>query len=178
MIKTAQFRSIRNQGFTLVELLVVIAIIAVLAAVVVLVVNPVELTKRSRDAVRLSDLASLQQAINVVVQDSTLTPLETYCTPPADAGTLPCTDTSNVGSRDTDGTGWVKVNLSGQTTISVPTLPVDPANGSTYKYTYWGNSTGYKLGVTLESQQQSSKMVNDGGSDNNLYETGTDLNLQ
>lgn len=175
MIKTAQFRSIRNQGFTLVELLVVIAIIAVLAAVVVLVVNPVELTKRSRDAVRLSDLASLQQAINVVVQDSTLSPLQTYCTPPAD--TEGCTDDSNAGSRETDGTGWVKVNLAGQTTINVPTLPVDPSNGSTYKYTYAGAATGYKLGATLESQQQNSKMVNDGGSDNNLYETGTDLSL-
>lgn len=177
MIKTAQFRKIRNQGFTLVELLVVIAIIAVLAAVVVLVVNPVELTKRSRDAVRLSDLASLQQAINVVVQDSTLTPLQTYCTPPADA-TPPCTGTStDNGGREIDGSGWVKVDLSGQTTINIPTLPIDPSNGATYKYSYFGNSTGYKLEATLESQQQSSKMVNDGGDDNSVYEVGTDLSL-
>lgn len=178
MIKTAQFRSIRNQGFTLVELLVVIAIIAVLAAVVVLVVNPVELTKRSRDAVRLSDLASLQQAINVVVQDSTLTPLQTYCTPPADTGTLPCTGvTTDSGGREINGSGWVKVDLSGQTTINIPTLPIDPSNGATYKYTYFGNSTGYKLEATLESQQQSSKMVNDGGDNNSVYEVGTDLSL-
>ena len=54
MIKTVQ----KNKGFTLVELLVVIAIVAILAAVVVLIINPLELTRRGRDAARLTDLSN------------------------------------------------------------------------------------------------------------------------
>ena len=121
-------------------------------------------------------MATLQQAINVVSQDSTLTPTQTYCTPPSDAA-LPCSGNSQTGTRSVDGTGWVKVNLSAQTTVNVPTLPIDPANTGNYKYTYKGNASGYKLLTVLESTQQSPKMANDGGIDNNSYEVGTNLSI-
>jgi prepilin-type N-terminal cleavage/methylation domain-containing protein len=52
--------AIRPTGFTLIELLVVIAIIAILAVVVVLTLNPVQLLAESRDANRVSDMATLQ----------------------------------------------------------------------------------------------------------------------
>ncbi|MDP3758194.1 MAG: prepilin-type N-terminal cleavage/methylation domain-containing protein, partial [Candidatus Daviesbacteria bacterium] len=111
-------------GFTLVELLVVIAIIAILAAVVVLIINPLEITRRGRDAARLSDLANLQGAINVAVQEATSSSAAILC-----AGTtVPCSGLSNTGTRVSDGTGWVKVNLSIQNSVSVPTLPIDPTN--------------------------------------------------
>ncbi|MBU0999767.1 prepilin-type N-terminal cleavage/methylation domain-containing protein, partial [Patescibacteria group bacterium] len=73
MKKSAQVhkKAASRKGFTLVELLVVIAIIAILAAVVVLIINPLELTRRGRDAARLTDLSNLQQAINVAVQEAT-----------------------------------------------------------------------------------------------------------
>ena len=60
-----------NKGFTLIELIVVIVIVAILATVIVLVVNPMELTKRSKDAVRMTDLANLQQVINIDLQEAT-----------------------------------------------------------------------------------------------------------
>jgi prepilin-type N-terminal cleavage/methylation domain-containing protein len=99
----------KNEGFTLVELLVVIAIVAILAAVVVLIVNPLELTRRGRDATRISDLANLQTAINVAVQEATTSGAAILCTPPASA---PCAGDSLAGTRASNGTGWVKVNLS------------------------------------------------------------------
>lgn len=174
--KTAQ----KKNGFTLVELLVVIAIIAVLAAVVVLIINPLELTRRSRDAARLTDLSSLQNAINVAVQEATNSGAAILCADPGDPA--PCGGTSNAagtGTRNSGGTGWVKVNLGAQKSVSVPTLPADPINDSTYHYTYETNSAGdkWEINAVLESQQYLGKMATDGGNNDNVYEVGSDLTI-
>lgn len=160
-------------GFTLVELLVVIAIIAILAAVVVLIINPLELTRRGRDAARLTDLANLQSAINVAVQEATGSASAILC----DGGATPCNGSSNIGTRNSDGTGWVKVNLSSQKSVSVPTLPVDPTNSTASHYTYCSDGNGWEIDTALESQQQSGKAGGDGGNDPLLYEVGSSLSL-
>jgi prepilin-type N-terminal cleavage/methylation domain-containing protein len=54
-----------RRGFTLIELLVVIAIIAILAVVVVLTLNPAQLLASGRDSSRISDMSSLNSAINL-----------------------------------------------------------------------------------------------------------------
>ncbi len=163
-----------NKGFTLVELLVVIAIVAILAAVVVLVINPLELTRRSRDAARLADLANIQQAINVAVQEATGSGTAgLLCV----GTTSPCTGDSGAGTRVSNGAGWVKVNLSGQQSVSVPTLPVDPTNTGTSIYRYSSNGTAWEIDAALESTQQSAKMTSDGGNCDTRYEVGSDLTL-
>lgn len=170
------------QGFTLVELLVVIAIIAVLAAVVVLIINPLELTRRSRDAARLTDLSNLQQAINVAVQESTSSGTYLLCN---GASNPSCVGDSVSGTRTNNGTGWVKVNLGAQGSVSVPTLPVDPVNSSGvngFHYLYCADKPtnqveGWEIVTKLESQQQSGKMATDGGTNDNLYEAGSNLGL-
>lgn len=165
-----------TRGFTLVELLVVIAIVAILAAVVVLIINPLELTQRGRDAARLTDLANLQQAINVGAQESTGSGSNILCS----GGTTPCTEDSNSTSvtvRKSDGTGWVKVDLSSQKSVSVPTLPADPINNTDYHYTYYSDGTDWEINAVLESNQQKSKMTTDGGNNDNVYEVGSNLIL-
>ena len=57
----------RTKGFTLLELLIVIAILAILATVVVLVLNPAETLKKTRDSQRLSDMNTLRAAIALYV---------------------------------------------------------------------------------------------------------------
>lgn len=169
-------------GFTLVELLVVIAIIAILAAVVVLIINPLELTRRGRDSARFTDLANLQQAINVAVQESTASGSQILCS----GGSYPCggsagSGQSNVGTRASNGTGWVKVNLGSQQAVSVPTLPVDPTNNATHHYTYCADNPAgtdaWEIDGHLESQQQLGKEGIDGGNDPALYEVGSNLTL-
>lgn len=179
LYQKAQARGLKTKGFTLVELLVVIAIIAILAAVVVLIVNPLELTRRGRDAARLTDLANLQQAINVAVQEATDSAANILC---KDL-TAPCTGKStDSNSRNSNGTGWVKVDLGAQKAVSVPTLPADPTNSTTYHYTYCSNGTAWEVNTVLESEQQKNKMAQDGGNENatdttGRYEVGSDLTL-
>lgn len=175
MIKTAQKR---HSGFTLVELLVVIAIVAILAAVVVLIINPLELTRRGRDAARLSDLSNMQNAINVAVQEATNSGAAILC----NGATYPCTGKTTTGTRLPDGTGWVQVNLGGQKSVSVPTLPVDPINDTTYHYTYCADNDAWEINAVLESDQQKPKMAADGGDQNAVdtsgrYEVGSNLTL-
>ena len=174
--KSAQ---VLTRGFTLVELLVVIAIIAILAAVVVLIINPLELTRRTRDSARLSDLASLQQAINVAVQEATDSGAAILC---KSTGSYPCSGKSHVASRNSNGTGWVEVDLSSQKSVSVPTLPVDPLNNATYHYTYCANSDAWEIDAVLESDKEKVRMSNDGGDENatdttGRYEVGSNLTL-
>jgi len=160
-----------QKGFTLIELLVVIAIIAVLAAVVVIVLNPLELTRRSRDATRLSDFEGIQKALNVVMQESEGV-TDVLCN-----GSAPCSGVSHIGSRATDGTGWIPVNLGSQNTVQVPTLPIDPSNSTAYHYSYYSDGVTYELNTVLESEQQGVKMEEDGGDDLTVFESGTNLEL-
>lgn len=159
------------KGFTLVELLVVIAIIAILAAVVVIVLNPLELTRRSRDATRLADFEGIQKALNVVMQESEGV-TDVLCN-----GTAPCSGVSHVGSRAADGTGWIPVNFGSQTTVQVPTLPIDPSNNTSFHYSYYSDGLTYELNAVLESEQQGVKMTEDGGDDPVVFESGTNLEL-
>lgn len=182
MNKTVQ----KYKGFTLVELLVVIAIVAILAAVVVLIINPLELTRRGRDAARLSDLSNLQNAINVAVQEATNSSTAILC---ATTGSYPCggavNGQSHVAARTSNGSGWVQVNLGANGSVSVPTLPVDPTNSDTYHYTYCASGDAWEIDAVLESEQQKPKMASDGGPDaahnatdaTGRYEVGSNLSL-
>ncbi len=181
ILKITTKSKLNTKGFTLVELLVVIAIIAILAAVVVLIVNPLELTRRGRDAARLSDLANLQQAINVAVQESTNASTYILCNG-INPGPTGCAGNSNdvdPNVRKSNGTGWVKVNLGAQQSVSIPTLPTDPINSAAYRYEYKTNATAdaWEIDAVLESQQQSPKMTTDGGNNNAKYEVGSDLTI-
>lgn len=55
----------RTQGFTLLELLIVLAIIAILAVALIIVLNPAETLRKSRDVQRISDLNTLKNAIGI-----------------------------------------------------------------------------------------------------------------
>lgn len=165
------------KGFTLVELLVVIAIIAVLASVIVLVINPLELLRRSRDSNRLRDLNNLSQAINVALQEGSLSSSSIATILCKESGEYPCVGKSDTGTRITDGTGWVKVNFASQKAMNIPTLPIDPTNNSDYHYTYCADNDSFELNTTLESDKFRSQMAMDGGDTADYYETGSNLNL-
>ncbi len=185
-----------RKGFTLIELLIVIAILAVLSVTVVLVLNPAELLRQSRDTTRLSDLATINNAIALYLSDgntawSTACNLTSTASPtnwPSLCGSPLVNSSTTVG-----GAGWVKVNFS-LISAGAPLsrLPIDPVNGpctsngtpnETCQYAYSANASlgQYKIVANLESSKYYANMQNDGGIDNTgvtaLYEIGSNLTL-
>jgi prepilin-type N-terminal cleavage/methylation domain-containing protein len=150
----------RNRdSFTLIELLVVVAIVAILAVVVIAVLNPAEFLKQGRDSTRVSDLASLNSALNLYQGDggtSFGTASTVYVSLPDSSATcanlglpaLPsgysyhCSATSTY--QKADGTGWIPVDFSSISFGSpLGQLPIDPVNttssGNYYTYAAGGS---------------------------------------
>ncbi len=177
------------KGFTLVELLIVIAILAVLAAAVVIVINPGQMLAQARDAQRMSDLTSVRDALVLFVTHNALSaspiaaPLTACAAPgrvtatgatPTPFGAGPAISTSTVVT----GGGWVNVNfatgLAGFTS-PISTLPIDPINNATHFYAYACDATGtmFELNTRLESTRHSPLNAADGGNQLLLWEIGT-----
>jgi len=176
-----------SKGFTLVELLIVITILAALAAAVVVVLNPAELLAQGRDAQRMSDLSTVQNALLMLVAQGLVPapslcvgavgpPLLNSCNPggicmvdPGGTNNGPFSTQTCSGfnsARTVDGTGWVDVLLTdarvGGSPITI--LPVDPVNTAQFFYAYKATAAGtFKLAGRLESARYRSMMENDGG---------------
>lgn len=85
-----------KEGFTLLELLIVIAILVVLAGVALLVLNPAETLKRSRDAQRISDLTTLKSAVSLYLTATTSSTIYLAGAASNDG----CKDSTSYGSGD------------------------------------------------------------------------------
>jgi prepilin-type N-terminal cleavage/methylation domain-containing protein len=166
-------------AFTLIELLVVIAIIAILAVVVILTLNPAQLLAQSRDANRVSDVATLSSALNLYVTDqagtsgfslgnASNTAISVF--DPQASSTcgnlgLPSLNTSTGQAwlcstsstyRNINNAGWIPVNLSSISAGSpIGNLPVDPTNqtSSGLFYAYNANGSQFEVTANLESQK-------------------------
>ena len=189
-----------NKGFTLVELMIVIAILAILAAVVVFALNPAQLMARARDSQRISDLQALTTAINYFTVISPTPYLDnatnSTCKGIATTATIYATvtsttapggafvyNTTGVTSRAMDGSGWLKVNFAATGETPLAQLPWDPSNGgvagspSTY-YAFVCSSTGaYEINTSLESNSYKPQEGTDGGDIATVYEVGTSLTI-
>src|SRR3989339_424359 len=168
------------KGFTLIELLVVIAILGILATLVVLAINPAEAQRKSRDATRVSDLATVRKAIDLSIADGAVLP-----------GTVavPFTGTST-GSRDAASTGnYLGMDVSKYLSV----LPIDPRQNATavtvisdgttqiaagsMVYSFKSNGNTYELNTYLESTDNAAVVGNDGGTSATVYEIGTNPGL-
>lgn len=157
--------SFKKSGFTLLELLIVIAIIAILSVVVVLFINPVEMLKKGRDVQRISDLATMKTAISLYLQDSASNSLGTTVACGTPSASLPNTNgtpstgglirstvasstayadgftatTSNDGGTGASGVNsWIPVNFAGVSSgAPVSNLPLDPVNTDTSAGAYF-----------------------------------------
>lgn len=138
-------------------------LIVIVPIIAVVLINPIELTRKARDAARLSDLTNLRQSINQA---------QTNEVPVCPNGQLYCEGRSNKDSREPDGTGWVKIPLTGRTI-----LPIDPSNSSEFFYRYCSNGTEWEIEAKLESKNLAIEADKDKGDNPNSFEVGSDLTI-
>jgi len=181
MRHSSSIRTCHRKGFTLVELLIVIAIIAILAVVLVFVLNPVEMAKSARDTTRLSDIYNVNTAIGLYVADVSTAKLGSssiayLSIPDPSATTTAGTDCSSLGFpsgyfhcaasstyRNSDGTGWIPVNFASVSTGNpLSQLPVDPVNTTSSEeyYAYTTDGTNYKISAAPEAQKSLPNLPN------------------
>ncbi len=178
-----------KKGFTLVELLIVIAVLAILIAAVIIVLNPGEILAQARDSQRVSDMSSIKSALSLYIIQSSVPPFAAsscaaggICTKNTTAGgpfaNATCAATST--TSNVIGSGWVDVAFSTVPGGSpLPFLPVDPSNGDTYFYAFMCDKTAntFELDAKLESVKYGNNttglQLTDGGSNTAFYEIGT-----
>jgi general secretion pathway protein G len=149
---TTRYRRAAQTGFTLLELLIVIAIIGVLMSIVT--VNFIVVRQRARDAERKTDLVQLQSAF------------EFYRT---DTGTYPTTaafSAANCGQAFQNGAA-----------VYLKKIPCDPLNDLPYQYLPDASGMSYTLYACLENASDKDKAAYPGSGtacDSDAYYVVTD----
>lgn len=122
-----------KKGFTLVELLIVVAIIGLLTGMVVISIQHVK--AKARDSQRVSDINSISTALALYHNDFNAYPIyDGYIT----------------------GTDFLSTTLESAGTMS--SVPADPLNSGDYRYYYQSvEGTDYYLEYYLETNSMSGK---------------------
>ncbi len=143
-----------KKGFTLIEVLIVVAIIGILTAI--LVANYNDARKNSRDKIRKSDLKSLQLAIELYKAQ--------YGQYPAQGCGTPGASWAGPGSHPAWG-ATCDTYIAGLVPDFVPALPRDPnqelENGLGYLYMTNNTRTSYKVLVHGSVESHTITSVND-----------------
>lgn len=126
------------KGFTLIELIIVIAIIAILAAAIFVAIDPARRLHESRNARRWSDMTNILDAIVTYSADNEGTHYSEVASMTADAfytiGT--CAAGGNTGcTAQTTQTACVDLSAIGSNYMA--NIPVDPKDGTAAKSDYY-----------------------------------------
>lgn len=163
------FYSNKQKGFSVLELLITAIVIAILIVTLITMLQKVNM--RSRDAVRLSDMTNIFQAIQATIQSRESAEKLFYIL--CSQVKTPCEGTSFPllqNTQQVNGEGWLKIAFNKKTIVSYVILPLDPINDDQYNYHYWSDGKTWKLETRLESENFKIKMKEDGGQDPTKYE--------
>ena len=164
----------KNDGFTFIELVVVLGFALLITGVLVVAIDPQAILAKSRDAQRVKDLDELSKAIRLSLSEGEVSLVDTN-------GCEDCTSVS--GFPKSDGAGWVKFRiLEDRVGLAkfLSVLPLDPSNEDPHIYTFISDEKTqmYKIITKLESLENANRMRLDGGTNLEMYEVGTGLSLE
>jgi prepilin-type N-terminal cleavage/methylation domain-containing protein len=131
-----------SKGFTLLEVLLVIALIAILAGIVIVAINPAKQTADARDTQRRSDVDTI---LNAIYQYS----IDNSGAMPAGiptSSTCPGLGASEVCKTDGSCSGYVDLSvltLGSKYVVAIPSDPQNPASS---------NGTGYAVVKTSDNR--------------------------
>jgi prepilin-type N-terminal cleavage/methylation domain-containing protein len=128
-----------SKGFTLIEILIVVAIIAILASVVLVGLGPTQ--QAGRDARRLSDLHETQTGLELYYNKCGYYPGTSVATP---CGAYVAANTWAAMSTAVTGAG-----------LGVSAIPTDPSSNKSYYYGTTVGGTSYIVAAVLENPNNS-----------------------
>ena len=130
-----------KKGFTLLEILLVIAIIAILAAIVIIAINPAKQLADSRNAQRQTDVETVLNATYQYSIDNS------GSMPTIPTGSCALVAANQICKAAATGTCSTGVDLSVLTTAQkyVTSLPIDPTTSST-------DGTGYYISKSANNR--------------------------
>jgi prepilin-type N-terminal cleavage/methylation domain-containing protein len=134
-----ELRRAGSRGFTLIEILIVVAIIAILASVVLVGLGPTQ--QAGRDSRRLSDLSETQNGLELYYNKCGYYP-----------GTAAPTSCGTYSANNS----WsgMSTALTGSA-IGISNVPNDPSAGKTYQYGTDAAGDTYVIQATLENGNNS-----------------------
>jgi len=154
-----------SKGFTIIELIVVIAVVAVLASIVLFNIN--QYIPKSRDARRIADMDQIYKALLIYQSQYGCIPITSGSSCGPAAGTYSQVDryTWELSSQDNGASSPSFLGFLDTAEI-ISSVPVDPVNNGDfdtgYAYVYYcyqddgGNYVGLKLGYWPEINRESS----------------------
>ena len=193
---------VQKKGFTLIELIIVIALIALLATTVILVINPVKIFREARDSQRIADIGQMNSALSLYMGTAS-SPSLGACSASANCythvlglgassgcgiGGVPRYTPNNatVNATTTTGiagnNGWVPVKLSDASGGSpLSAWPVDPKASilsgvatSSYYYSYACDANSQ---WEFTAHMESTRYAATGGDDVETTDGGNQTNL-
>lgn len=134
------YSKFNRKGFTLIEVLIVVAIIGILASVVLVGLGPLQ--KQGRDARRISDLKSVQAGLEIYYGKCGFYPGNSI-----DAqGVCPASFNAIGG---TDAAAWTALTTSLKS-AGISNVPVDPNKSRNYAYATDATGNSYILRAQLD----------------------------
>ncbi len=134
-MKITNFKLIKGtEGFTLLELVIVIGILAILSSSVLVFLNPFEQFKKAQDSKRKSDLSQIQKSLESYYNDHVRYPASN----------------SNKIYAQSSGQSPVIIEWGGSWSPYMTVLPKDPSSSKNYVYYSSADGQTYYIFTSLD----------------------------